>query len=54
MIIDWQNVFDQTVKNDNIRGDYTITCLLDYNCFSKYYKMTAIDLSKQQALDADP
>ena len=53
-MIDWQNVFDQTVKHDNIRGDYTISCLLDYSCFSKYYKMTAIGLSKQQALDADP
>ena len=30
------------------------TTLLDYNCFKNYYKMIAIDLSKQQALDADP
>ena len=30
------------------------SCLLDYNYFNKYYKMIAIDLSKQQALDADP
>ena len=29
-------------------------CLLDYTCFRKYYKMIAIDLNKQQALDADP
>ena len=28
--------------------------LLDYNYFNNYYKMIAIDLSKQQALDADP
>ena len=28
--------------------------LLDYTYFKKYYKMIAIDLSKQQALDADP
>ena len=28
--------------------------MLDYNYFNNYYKMTAIDLSKQQALDADP
>ena len=28
--------------------------LLDYSYFKKYYKMIAIDLSKQQALDADP
>ena len=34
--------------------DYTTGCLLDYNYFNKHYKMIAIDLSKQQALDADP
>ena len=28
--------------------------LLDSASFKKYYKMTAIDLSRQQALDADP
>ena len=33
--------------------DYTIGCLLDYAYFKNYYKMIAIDLSKQQALDAD-
>ena len=33
--------------------DYTTSCLLDYY-FNKHYKMIAIDLSKQQALDADP
>ena len=59
-------MFDQPVKNDkvayeNIRkttigqGDYYTTgCLLDYTYFKKYYKMVAIDLSKQQVLDADP
>ena len=58
--------FDQPIKNnlrayDNIRkiatsqrDDYTTGCLLDYNCFNKYYKMITIDLRKQQALDADP
>ena len=34
--------------------DYTTGCLLDYVYFKNYYKMIAIDLSKQQALDADP
>ena len=65
-MIDGKNDFDQTVKNDkvtyeNIRkistgqgDDYTTSCLLDYTYFKKYYKMTAIDLSKQQALNADP
>ena len=27
---------------------------MDYNCFKNYYKMIEIDLSKQQAFDADP
>ena len=27
---------------------------LDYIYFKNYYKMTAVHLSKQQALDADP
>ena len=34
-------------------NDYKTGCLLDYTCFKKYYKMIAIDLSKQQVLDAD-
>ena len=29
-------------------------CLLDYPYFKENYKMIAIELSKQQALDADP
>ena len=33
--------------------DYTTGCLVDY-IFYNYYKIIAIDLSKQQALDADP
>ena len=65
VMIDGKNFFDQPVKNDkvtfdNIRmiatgqgDDYTTGCLLDYTYFKKYYKMIAIDLSKQEALDAD-
>ena len=65
-MINGENFFDQPVRNDkvtyeNIRkiaidqgDDYTTGCLLDYTYFKKYYKMIAIDLSKQQALDADP
>ena len=34
--------------------DYTTGYLLDYPCFKDSYKMIAVDLSKQQALDADP
>ena len=66
VIIDGQSIFDEPVKNnlrtyDNIRkiatsqrDDYTTGCLLDYNFFNNYYKTIAIDLSKHQALDADP
>ena len=66
VIIDGKNCFDQPVKNgkvtyENIRkttngqgDDYTTGCLLDYTYFKKYYKMIAVDLSKQQVLDADP
>ena len=58
--------FDQPVKNDrrtydNIRkivtvqgDDNTTGGLLHYLYFKHYYKMIAIDLSKQQTLDADP
>ena len=48
------NCFDQPIGNDLMQDDYITGCLLDYNYFKKYYKMIAIDLSKQQALDADP
>ena len=48
------------ITYDNIRkmatgegDDYTTGCLLDYPYFKNYYKMIAVDLSKQQALDAD-
>ena len=61
-----ENVFDQPIKNnkvtyENIRkiatyqgDDYTTGCLLDYPYSMDTYKMIAVDLSKQQALDADP
>ena len=62
---DGKTFFDQPVKIDmrtyNIweistgqGDDYTTGCLLDYNCFKKYYKMIGKYVSKQQALDLDP
>ena len=49
------------LKHENIRkiatgkgDDYTTGCLLDYSYFKDYYKTIAVDLSKQQVLDADP
>ena len=32
---------------------YKSLCLSDYNYFNKYYKISAIDLRKQQAFNAD-
>ena len=66
IVINGENFFDQPIKNnkvtyDNIRkiatgqrDDYTTGCLLDYPYLANTYKMIAVDLSKQQALDADP
>ena len=64
-MIDGKNFFDQPIKNDKVTydiikiatrqgDDYTTGCLLGYTYFKNYYKMIVVDLSKQQALDADP
>ena len=62
-MIEGKIFFDQPVRNDkatynnirNIAGDdYTTDCLSDYSYFKDNYKMIAIDLSKQQALNVDP
>ena len=65
-MIDGKNSFDQPVKNylgtyDNIQkiatglgDDYTTGFLLDFNYFKEHVKLIPIDLSKQQAPDADP
>ena len=62
VLINGENFFDQPIKNnkvtyENIReittgqgDDYTT----QYSYFADTYKMIAVDLSKQQALDADP
>ena len=49
------------VRYENIKkiardqgDDYPTRCLLDYPYFKDNYKMIAVELSKQQALDADP
>ena len=66
IMINGKHFFGQPVKNylrtyDKIRNittsqgdDYTTGCLLDFACFKNYYKPIAIDLSKQQKLDANP
>ena len=62
IMIHGRNLFDQLVKTDirtyeDIRkivtgqgDDNTTVCVLDYS----HYKLIAIDLSQQEALDADP
>ena len=66
IMINGENFFDQPIKTNKVtyenirkiatgqRDDYTTGCLLDYSYFMDTYKMIAVDLSKQQALDADP
>ena len=66
VMINGENFFDEPIKNnkgayENISkiatgqgDDYTTGCLLDYSFFKDSYKMIAVDLSKQQALNADP
>ena len=34
--------------------DYTTACLLDFNCVKNNSRITAVDLSKQKVIDADP
>ena len=66
VMINGRNFLDQPVENDlrtyeSIQkitagqgDDYIIGCLVHYPYSKENYKMIAIDLSKQQAFDADP
>ena len=66
VIIDGRNFYDNPMESDIERyreikkvmigkgEDYTTGSLLDYNYFRKHYKLVAVDLSKEKALDADP
>ena len=63
-MINGEKCFDQPVKTNKVTyekirkiatdqgDDYTTGCLIDYPYFKDSYKMIAVDLSKQQALDA--
>ena len=60
IIIDKLAFFDLPIKNEeeayekiidiSRNNEYTTSNLLDYDYFKKYYKLIAIDLSKQQVL----
>ena len=66
VMIDGRNFFDQPINSmsktyENIRkiatgkgDDYTTGCLSDYSYFKENHKMFAVDLSRQNELDADP
>ena len=66
VIIDGRNFYDNPIESDIEKyrelkkvmigkgEDYTTGSLLDFNYFDKYYKLVAVDLSKQKELDADP
>ena len=65
VLIDGRNVYDQPTNGlikqyDEVRkvstgygDDYTTGCLLDYAYFKDNYKLIAVDLSKEKALDDD-
>ena len=65
VMINGENFFDQPIKDNKVtyenirkvatgkRDDYTTGCLLGYTYFRDHYKMIAVDLSRQQALDPD-
>ena len=66
VIINGRNFYDNPIESDiekyrelkkvmiGTGEDYTAGSLLDFNYFDKYYKLVAVDLSKQKELDADP
>ena len=66
VIIHGRNFYDNPIETDiekyrelnkvmiGKRQDYTTGSLLDFNYFNEHYKLVAVDLSKQNELDADP
>ena len=66
VMIDGRNIFDQPINSmnktyENIRktatgkgDDYTTGCFLKFPYFKENYKKIAVDLSRQNELDADP
>ena len=66
VLIDGRNFYDNSIESDIEKyrelkkvmigkgEDYTTGSLLDNDYFKKHYKLVAVDLSKQEELDADP
>ena len=65
-MIDGRNFYDEPMNDlikqyDKVRkistgqgDDYTTGCLLGYAYFKDNYRLIAVDLGQQKALDADP
>ena len=65
IMIDGRNFYDQPINDDITKynelrkittgrgDDYTTGCLLDFAYFKEHYKLIAVDLSRQKALDDD-
>ena len=51
-ILQYISVYICIIATDQC-DDYTTGCLVEYPYFEKWYKLIAIDLSKQQQLDID-
>ena len=62
MLCCWYIFFYQAVKNNiriyenmrkiaTVQVDYTTVCVFNYPYYKENYKLVAIDLTKQQALD---
>ena len=66
VIIDVKNFYDQAINFDIKRHEeirklitgeeeyYTTECLLDYHYIKNYYRLIAVDISRQKELDPDP
>ena len=51
----WYKTIRKNQKINNRTGwDYTTGCLLDYDYIKNHHRLIAVDLSKQEELDADP
>ena len=65
VMMNGEKIFHHPIKDNKVTcenrkiatgkgDDYTTGCVLDYPYFRDSYKMIAVDLSRQKALDPDP
>ena len=46
--------YEKTKLTTGQSEDYTTECLLNYEYIKNHYRLIAVDLSRQNELDADP